>query len=52
MNMIYEAEYKPKSLKMPQVHCIGYQIDKQGGAFLNDLSKRFKGQYRLVRKLK
>lgn len=51
MNMIYEAEYKPKSLKMPQVHCIGYQIDKQGGAFMNDLSKRFKGQYRLVRKL-
>lgn len=51
MNMIYEAEYKPKGLKMPQVHCIGYQIDKQGGAFLNDLSKRFKGQYRLVRKL-
>ena len=52
MNLIYEAEYKPKSLKMPQVHCIGYQIDKQGGAFLNDLSRRFKGQYRLVRKLK
>lgn len=52
MNMLYEAEYKPKSLKMPQVHCIGYQIDKQGGAFLNDLARRFKGQYRLVRKLR
>lgn len=52
MNMIYEAEYKPKGLKMPQVHCIGYQIDKQGGAFLNDLSRHFKGQYRLVRKLR
>lgn len=52
MNMIYEAEYKAKGLKMPQVHCIGYQIDKQGGAFLNDLSRRFKGQYRLVRKLR
>jgi hypothetical protein len=52
MNMIYEAEYKPKSLKMPQVHCIGYQIDKPGGDFLNGLSRHFKGQYRLVRKLK
>lgn len=52
MNTIYEKEYKPKSLKMPQVHCIGYQIDKPGGDFLNGLSKHFKGQYRLVRKLK
>ncbi|MBR0057364.1 MAG: hypothetical protein IJP66_08555 [Kiritimatiellae bacterium] len=52
MNLIYEAEYRPKGLKMPQVHCIGYQIDKQGGAFLNDLARRFKGQYRLVRKLR
>lgn len=52
MNMIYESEYKPKSLKMPQVHCIGYQIDKPGGDFLNGLARHFKGQYRLVRKLK
>ncbi len=52
MDRIYEAEYKGKSLKMPQVHCIGYQIDKQGGDFLNRLSRHFKGQYRLVRKLK
>ena len=52
MNAIYDQEYKPKSLKMPQVHCIGYQIDKPGGDFLNSLSKHFKGQYRLVRKLK
>ena len=52
MNMLYESEYKPRSLKMPQVHCIGYQIDKPGGNFLNGLSRHFKGQYRLVRKLK
>lgn len=52
MDMIYDAVYKPKSLKKPQVHCIGYQIDKQGGDFLNSLARHFKGQYRLVRKLK
>lgn len=52
MDMIYDAEYKPKSWKKPQVNCIGYQIDKPGGDFLNGLSRHFKGQYRLVRKLK
>jgi hypothetical protein len=52
MTLIYEAEYKPKSLKEPQVSCIGYQIDKDGGEFLNGLAKRYKGQYRLVRKLR
>lgn len=52
MNAIYDKEYRPKSLKMPQVHCIGYQIDKPGGDFLNGLSRHFKGQYRLVRKLR
>ena len=52
MNVLYESEYKPRSLKMPQVHCIGYQIDKPGGNFLSGLSRHFKGQYRLVRKLK
>jgi hypothetical protein len=52
VNLIYEAVYKPNGMKMPQISCIGYQIDKEGGAFMNDLSRQYKGQYRLVRKMK
>ena len=52
MTLIYEAEYKPKGLKEPQISCIGYQINKEGGAFLNGLARRYKGQYRLVRRLR
>ena len=49
---LYEATHKPNGLKAPQIHCIGYQIDREGGAFLNDLARHYKGQYRLVRKLR
>ena len=52
MTLLYEANYKPKSLKEPQVNCIGYQINREGGQFLNGLAKRYRGQYRLVRKLR
>lgn len=52
MSLIYEAEYKPKGHKEPQVSCIGYMIDKDGSAFLNALARRYKGQYRLVRRLR
>jgi len=30
----------------------GYQINREGGQFLNGLAKRYRGQYRLVRKLR
>jgi len=52
VNLIYDSVYKPRGLKMPQVSCIGYQIDKDGGVFLNEFSRSYKGQYRLVRKMK
>ncbi|MEI8241967.1 MAG: hypothetical protein WCI17_01745 [bacterium] len=52
VTLLYDSVYKPKGLKMPQVSCIGYQIDKDGGAFMNELSRQYKGQYRLVRKMK
>ena len=52
MTLLYEANYKPKSLKEPQVNCIGDQINREGGQFLNGLAKRYRGQYRLVRKLR
>lgn len=52
ISLLYESVYKPKGMKPPQISCIGYQIDKDGGAFLRQLSDQYKGQYRLVRKLK
>lgn len=52
MTQIHEALYKPKGLKEPQVSCIGYQINKEGGAFLNGLARHYKGQYRLVKRLR
>jgi hypothetical protein len=52
ISLLYESVYKPKGLKPPQISCIGYQIDKDGGAFLRQLSDQYKGQYRLVHKLK
>lgn len=52
ISLLYDANYKPKGLKPPVISCIGYQIDKDGGAFLNQLSANYKGQYRLVRKMR
>lgn len=44
-----QAEYYgKKGRKPPSVHCIGYEIDKEGGAFLRDFSRAYKGQYRRV----
>ena len=40
--------YNKKGRKPPMVHCIGYEIDKDGGAFLRDFSRAYKGQYRRV----
>jgi hypothetical protein len=52
ISQLYETTHKPNGLKSPQINCIGYQIDREGGAFLNDLARHYKGQYRLVRKLR
>lgn len=52
ITLLYEHVYKEKGLKMPVICCIGYQIDKDGGAFLNQLAANYKGQYRLVRRMK
>lgn len=52
ISLIYKDVYVAKSLKLPRIHCIGYQIDKDGGDFLKRLSEQYKGQFRLVRKLR
>jgi hypothetical protein len=45
---LHEASYLKKGRKPPIVHCIGYQINEEGGAFLKGLARQYKGQYRRV----
>jgi hypothetical protein len=52
INGLHKAYYEKKGSKPPVVHGIGYQIDNDGSAFLKDLSRIYKGQYRRVRSLK
>ncbi len=52
IDLIYEAVYKPQGRKKPSVHTIGYQIDKEGHAFLQSLARQYHGQYRRVQSLK
>ncbi len=47
-SILHEAYYLKKGKKTPVVHCIGYQIDEEGGAFLKGLTRQYKGQYRRV----
>ncbi len=52
IGLIYKDVYVEKGLKEPRIHCIGYQIDKDGGEFLRKLSGQYKGQFRMVRRLR
>ncbi len=52
ISLIYKDVYVEKGLKEPRIHCIGYQIDKDGGEFLKKLAERYKGQFRMVRRLR
>ena len=52
IDLIYDAVYKPQGRKKPNVHTIGYQIDKEGNAFLQALARQYHGQYRRVQTLK
>ncbi len=52
ISLLYKEIYVEKGLKLPRIHCIGYQIDKEGGAFLKKLAAQYKGQFRLVRRLR
>ncbi|MCK5528938.1 MAG: VWA domain-containing protein [Kiritimatiellae bacterium] len=52
LTLLQDHLYKKKGKKAPAIHCIGYQIDKEGSAFLRKLSKQYHGQYRRVSRLK
>ena len=47
-SILHEALYVKKGKKLPVVHTIGYEIDKDGGDFLRAFTKAYKGQYRRV----
>ncbi len=52
IDSIYESVYKPQGRKKPSVHTIGYQIDREGHAFLQALARQYHGQYRRVQALR
>jgi len=52
LKILHEELYLKKGKKPPVIHCIGYQIDKKGHAFLQGLARAYHGQYRRVRRLK
>lgn len=52
IDMIYKDVYVQKGLKVPKLHCIGYQIDKEGHGFLEKLALQYKGQFRLVNRMR
>jgi len=52
LTVLHKDMYLKKGKKPPQIHCIGYQIDDEGHAFLTALSKQYHGQYRRVRSLR
>ena len=52
LTFIQDDLYTKKGKKAPVIHCIGYQIDKNGSAFLRKLSKHYHGQYRKVSRLR
>jgi hypothetical protein len=51
LRVLQKDVYDKQGRRPPVIHCIGYQIDDDGNAFLQGLSTQFKGQYRRVRKL-
>jgi len=48
LGLLHETLYAKKGRKLPIVHCIGYQIDNEGGDFLKKVARTYKGNYRRV----
>jgi len=52
IDTIYKEVYVQKGLKIPKLHCIGYQIEPEGRSFLEKLASHYKGQFRLVNRMR
>lgn len=51
LKLLHEHYYSKKGMRKPIIHCIGYQIDREGNSFLKALAKEYKGRYRKVKKI-
>lgn len=52
LELLHEALYAKKGRKLPVIHCIGYQIDNEGGDFLKKVARTYKGNYRRVSQIR
>jgi hypothetical protein len=52
LEALHKALYAKKGRKLPVVHCIGYQIDSDGGRFLRKVAHTYKGNYRKVNRIR
>ena len=51
LEALHKELYEKKGKKLPVIHAIGYQIDKDGGDFLEALTRTYNGKYRRVAKI-
>jgi hypothetical protein len=52
LEALHKELYAKKGRKLPVVHCIGYQIDSDGGRFLRKVAHTYKGNYRKVNRIR
>ena len=52
LELLTQEYYEDKGKKPPRIHCIGYQIDREGGEFLRKISNAYGGRYRLIKRLR
>jgi hypothetical protein len=51
LEILHTELYQKKGKKLPVIHAIGYQIDREGGSFLKQLTRHYDGHYRKVGRL-
>lgn len=51
IDLLHEAFYAEAGRKYPVIHCIGYAIDRDGHNFLQQLARRYRGNYRRIRRI-
>lgn len=52
LGLLHQSLYAKKGRKLPAIHCIGYQIDHDGGRFLRKVAHAYKGRYRRVNRIR
>jgi len=52
LEQLQDKVHDKKGSKPPVIHCIGYQIDSDGGRFLKRIAHSYKGRYRRVARIR